>query len=144
MALLFSHFIIFPFLGIVTNKDASQSSGHSHCFHILVQSFYITFTVLSPGIFNNSAGMSSYPGLLLFLRLYSAFSTSANRGGGSWIMELISFGHSLSRFGFSYNFSQHSFHLFNTSKLSVNTLLGSSFTTSSLGLKRLVIFSTAL
>ena len=69
MVLLVSNFIIIPFLGIATNKDVSQSSDHSHCFHILVQRVCNTSTALSPVIFNTSAGISSYSGLLLLLRL---------------------------------------------------------------------------
>ena len=69
-SIIFTFHCIF-FLGNSNNKDVSHSSDHSHCFHILVQSLCIIFTALSPDIFNTSDGISSYPGFLLFLRLFT-------------------------------------------------------------------------
>ena len=83
IVLLFLHLLTSPFLGSVRKVEFFQSAGHLFVFQILLQRCWITFAPDSSAYLISSAGISSGPGDLLFLRCWMALVTSDRSMSGS-------------------------------------------------------------
>ena len=81
ISLQFPQLVRFPFLGSLTMSPMDQCSGTLSFSHIVLNSSYRTFTVVSVSALRRSAVMLSVPGVLLLFIFSSVSSTSAITSG---------------------------------------------------------------